>query len=559
MAPVHAGRDRQAVQDRRLDLAALLQLLLDQRRIKDRPGQGHKEMRVAALAPRELLIKGGERPGIIEPRRASVAETSEQGDEAFAAPGLDQRGHNEVIHEREFAPETVDGEPFHIGIGQGTRGLPATEDQQIANHAVVLHLLGGQRGHPADQFIVFRVSPDQGEGTGRGLEFALRMIVEEFERTGQCSVHPDLLRGTLQGHTADDDREGIFLFGKAADVGMAGQCVHGRHRIAASSGICARGPLACVAGHRHDLARVRPDLFLNGVRMDWQLAPEWEQRISDAAASLHERGFGIDARLGLVLGSGLGGVVDAMEISAEASFDEVRGFASASVKAHAGRVLQVRASGQEFLVLQGRPHAYEGLPLADVVLPVAVLERLGCSVVVLTNAAGGLRPQMVAGELAVLDDVVDLHLDDVARGILMPDPGINAGLFARAARPGVIFDPVLGACLEQAARSNGIGLRRASYASVWGPNYEESATIGWLRRIGADVVGMSTGPEAAYLKAVGVRVAGLSCITNVAVEHGAAEVSHDEVVQVGGESGTEFSTLLLAALPELIALAGGKR
>jgi inosine/guanosine/xanthosine phosphorylase family protein len=293
--------------------------------------------------------------------------------------------------------------------------------------------------------------------------------------------------------------------------------------------------------------------------MTWQLAPEWEQRISDAAASVCERGFGRDARLGLVLGSGLGGVVDAMEISAEASFDEVRGFASASVKAHAGRVLQARASGQEILVLQGRPHAYEGLSSADVVLPVAVLERLGCSVVVLTNAAGGLRPQMVAGELAVLDDLVDLHLHDVARGILVGDPGIDAGLFARAARPGAVFDPGLADCIERAARSERIGLRRATYASVWGPNYEESATIGWLRRIGADVVGMSTGPEAAYLKAVGVRVAGLSCITNVAVEHGAAEVSHDEVVQVGGESGTEFSTLLLAALPELIALAKGEK
>jgi purine-nucleoside phosphorylase len=293
--------------------------------------------------------------------------------------------------------------------------------------------------------------------------------------------------------------------------------------------------------------------------MAWQLAPEWECRISDATGSLRERGFGADARLGLVLGSGLGSVVDAMEISAEASFEEVRGFASPSVKAHAGRVLQVRACGQEILVLQGRPHAYEGLPLADVVLPVAVLEHLGCSAVVLTNAAGGLRPQMVAGELAVLADIVDLHFADVARGILVPDPGINPGLFARAARSGAVFDPALGACFEQAARLKGIGLRRANYASVWGPNYEESAMIGWLRRIGADVVGMSTGPEAAYLKAVGVRVAGLSCITNVAVETGAVEVSHDEVVQVGSQSGAAFSNLLQAAFPELIAVAGGNR
>ena len=107
--------------------------------------------------------------------------------------------------------------------------------------------------------------------------------------------------------------------------------------------------------------------------------------------------------------------------------------------------------------------------------------------------------------------------------------------------------------------SNGIGLRRASYASVWGPNYEERVMIGWLRRIGADLAGMSTGPEAAYLKAVGVRVAGLSCITNLAVEHGAAEVSHEDVVDVGSGSSAEFSSLLLTALPELMVLAEGEK
>ncbi|RKZ12116.1 purine-nucleoside phosphorylase [bacterium] len=292
----------------------------------------------------------------------------------------------------------------------------------------------------------------------------------------------------------------------------------------------------------------------------WQLEPEWHQRITAAAQALRARGFDAEAAspapVGLVLGSGLGGFVQAVDVRAEASFGDVPGFAGGKVKAHAAKILRGAVGGTEVLILQGRPHAYEGLAAAEVVLPVAVMRELGCEVIVLTNAAGGLRRSMRAGELAVLLDAIDLHQSDVARGILRPAAGINAELFGRASRPGALFDPELSQAIVRAARATGITLHREVYASVWGPHYEEPATIGWLRHIGAGVVGMSTGPEAAYLRAVGTRVVGLSCITNIAVQHGAVEVNHDEVVQVGGQSGGEFSRLLLAALP---ALSGGSQ
>lgn len=284
-------------------------------------------------------------------------------------------------------------------------------------------------------------------------------------------------------------------------------------------------------------------------RPAWQPTEEFDARLRDAEAALVQQGFTRGRHLGLVLGSGLGEFVDRLEVVAAADFAEVPGFAGAKVKAHAGRVLQARLDGVSLLVLQGRPHAYEGLPMGDVVLPVAVMARMGCAAVVLTNAAGGLRPSMEPGDLAVLEGLVDLHLEDVARGILLPDPGMNPQFFARAVRAGAVFDRALSDAIRDAARRH--RLHHAVYASMWGPNYEEPATIGWLRKIGADVVGMSTGPEAAYLHAVGVRVAGISCITNVAVEHGSVEVSHDEVVEVGGASGGAFSSLLTAALPAL--------
>lgn len=295
-------------------------------------------------------------------------------------------------------------------------------------------------------------------------------------------------------------------------------------------------------------------------RVRWELDVAWAARVDRAVERLVALGLPTRGALGLVLGSGLGEFVDSLQVSHAVEFSEVPGFAGAEVVAHAGRVVGASAGDVPLLVLQGRPHAYEGLSLADVVFPVAVLARAGCPAVVLTNAAGGLRPGMVPGELALLTDVVDLHLRDVARGILHPDPAVPPELFGRARRAGAVFDPELSAGLSEAARAEGIGLRPAVYASVWGPHYEEAATVGALRRIGADVVGMSTGPEAAYLRAVDLPVAGLSCVTNVAVEHGGQVVSHDEVVEVGGRSGGGFSRLLLAALPGLaraVAARGG--
>ena len=285
--------------------------------------------------------------------------------------------------------------------------------------------------------------------------------------------------------------------------------------------------------------------------VSWKMESAWALRVRRAVEFLRGRGFPEGRSLGLVLGSGLGGFVDQLETVAAVEFPEVPGFSGGQVVAHAGRVVAARAGSVPLLVLQGRSHAYEGLSMADVVLPAAVMAAAGCDRVVLTNAAGGLRPGMTPGELAVLTDLFDLHLQDVARGILLPDPSVGAEVFARVRRPGALFDGDLSSRLGETARAEGIGLRRAVYASVWGPHYEESATIGALRRMGADVVGMSTGPEAAYLRALGVRVAGLSCITNVAVEHGAVAVTHDEVVEVGGQSGDAFSRLLSRSLAAL--------
>ncbi len=290
-----------------------------------------------------------------------------------------------------------------------------------------------------------------------------------------------------------------------------------------------------------------------------RLQDDYRAETDRALERLRQGGFG-HCEVGLVLGSGLGNVVDGMEVSASMPFGEVPGLPSTTVQAHSGRILQARgAGGVAVAVFQGRLHAYEGLPMEQIVRPVAILAALGCHTVLLTNAAGGLDADMCAGDVMVISDLVDLHWVDAGRGLLQPDGDVPVELALRAARAGRVFDPVLVQRLLQTGARHGVPIRSGTYASLWGPNYETAAEIGMLRRIHANAVGMSTGPEAVFARALGLRVAGLSCITNVAVEFGGGEVTHEEVIEVGAARRGAIAEVVLASLPHLAAPEGGER
>lgn len=278
--------------------------------------------------------------------------------------------------------------------------------------------------------------------------------------------------------------------------------------------------------------------------------PDYAERVEHAAAAMREKGF-VGAPVAVVLGSGLGNVVDGMKVLAAADFSDVPTLATTTVRAHHGRLLEAEVQGTRALVLQGRLHAYEGLPMEDIVFPVALLAALGAKTLLLTNAAGGLHPDMRAGDLMAISDLIDLHLVDAARGLLIPDPSVPSALLARAATAGRLFDRQLVHRLTETGAGCGVPVRTGTYASLWGPNYEPPKEIGQLRLLGADAVGMSTGPEAIFAKALGLRIAGLSCITNVAVEFGGGEVTHDEVVEVGAARRGAIAEVVLAILPRL--------
>lgn len=283
--------------------------------------------------------------------------------------------------------------------------------------------------------------------------------------------------------------------------------------------------------------------------MSWTLQTDYAARVDATVADLARDGFG--ARLGVVLGSGLGNVVDGMEIGAQRSFGDIAGFHAPTVKAHHGRLVQARHAGVDAVVLQGRLHGYEGLSMAEVVFPIATLLGLGCSTILLTNAAGGLDPDHRAGDLMVLTGLIDFHWIDATRGLLVPPAGIDPEISLRAAARMAPYDRELAFRIVQAGADEGVAVRTGTYVSLWGPNYETPREIGFLRRIGGQAVGMSTGPETALATRMGARVAGLSCITNVAVEAGGEVVTHEEVIEVGAARRDDTARLILASLPAL--------
>ncbi len=291
-----------------------------------------------------------------------------------------------------------------------------------------------------------------------------------------------------------------------------------------------------------------------GERRLARLAPAWRPGVAAAVRWLGERGIAPDAdggapEVGLILGSGLGNVVEAVEEPRACAFADVPGFTAASVPGHSGQLVAGTIAGRRVVVLQGRLHAYEGLPPADLLLPSAVLACLGIGTAVVTNAAGGLNRFFAPGDLMVVRDQLDLHLADPLRGLLVPDAAPVAGAALRGARAWPVYDPELAARLREAGAAAGIPLQVGSYASVWGPAYETRAEIGMLRRAGCDAVGMSTAPEAALLARLGVAVVGLSCITNPSRETGQPELSHEEVVEIGRLVRDKIAAVLLAFLP----------
>ncbi len=263
-------------------------------------------------------------------------------------------------------------------------------------------------------------------------------------------------------------------------------------------------------------------------------------RVQRAADSLLEALPSLNGvRIGIVLGSGLGSFAQRLGSPQSVPFSAISGFPAPGVAGHAGRVVVGSCEGVSVAVLQGRVHLYEGWSPDEVVLPVRTLVRAGITMLLLTNAAGGIHPTFQVGDLMLLIDHLNLTGRNPLTGPHDPTLGLRFPDMTRA------YDPELGEELSRAAQDSGVLLHQGIYAALPGPSYETPAEIRMLRTLGADAVGMSTALETIAAHHMGARVAGLSLITNAAAGSvPGAVLSHDEVTATAREVDGEVGSLM---------------
>jgi len=252
--------------------------------------------------------------------------------------------------------------------------------------------------------------------------------------------------------------------------------------------------------------------------------------------------------VGLVLGSGLGGLAERVQLPVSIPYDEIPFWPKSTVQGHAGRLLAGSLFGVQVLVQQGRAHFYEGYSMAEVTLPVRVMKRLGIDVLILTNAAGAINPEYAPGDVMLITD----HISMVGMSGNNPLRGPNLDEFGpRFPDMSQIYDRKLADLARVEAAKAGVTLREGVYCGLSGPSFESPADLRFLRIIGSDAVGMSTVPEAIVARHSGMRTLGLSGISNKANLDGNTETTHAEVLAAGEMIVPKLETIIERVLRAL--------
>jgi purine-nucleoside phosphorylase len=256
----------------------------------------------------------------------------------------------------------------------------------------------------------------------------------------------------------------------------------------------------------------------------------------------------IQPRVGLILGTGLGGLAEAVEQPTIIPYSEIPGWPVSTVQGHAGRLVVGRLDGQALLVMQGRIHYYEGYDMGQVTLPVRVMQRLGIEIMIVTNAAGAINPSFEPGDVMLITD----HLNLAGMAGLNPLIGPNLDeLGPRFPDMSQAYDRKLSELARVVARDNKIHLHEGVYVCLSGPSFESPADLRFLRTAGADAVGMSTVPEVIVARHGGTRALGFSGISNKANLDGNTVTTHEEVLEAGRLIVPKLETLIRGVLKSL--------
>ena len=257
---------------------------------------------------------------------------------------------------------------------------------------------------------------------------------------------------------------------------------------------------------------------------------------------------GFAPQIALVLGSGLGPIADTMDVRFRVPYGEIDGMPVSTAPGHSGQFLFGFVGGVPTVCMQGRLHYYEGYDVHDVVLPTRIMGLLGAKTLFLTNAAGGVNPAWEPPTLMVISDHVLFSV---------PNPLIGPNLAALGVRfPDMsrLYDPAIREILLRKGREMGLPMEEGVYVQFSGPSYETPAEVRILGKLGIGAVGMSTAVEALAAGHMGMRVCGVSCITNKGAGLTQKELNHAEIVEIGQIIGERFSALVAAVLPEIAAL-----
>jgi purine-nucleoside phosphorylase len=268
------------------------------------------------------------------------------------------------------------------------------------------------------------------------------------------------------------------------------------------------------------------------------------ERAAAAVAAVRLRS-GFEPRVGIVLGTGLGGLAEEIDVETSLSYAEIPGFPEPTVDFHEGRLLLGTLAGTPVAALQGRLHRYEGHALQDVVFPVRILWRLGAGVLLVSGACGGLNLAWAEGDLVLLEDHINLMGENPLVG---PNDEAWGPRFPDMSEP---YDRALQDVALSIAEEQGISLRRGVYAAVTGPNLETRAEYRMLRTLGADVVGMSTVPEVIVARHMGMRVLGVSIITDRCDPDALEPADIDRILSIARNAEPNLTRLLSRLVGQL--------
>ena len=265
------------------------------------------------------------------------------------------------------------------------------------------------------------------------------------------------------------------------------------------------------------------------------------EKLMRCYASVREK-VDFKPQIALVLGSGLGNYGEQIKISQVLDYHEIEGFPVSTVPGHKGRFLFGYVDDVPVVAMQGRVHYYEGYPMTDVVLPIRLMKLLGAGILFLTNAAGGVNPEFSAGDFMLIKDQI---------ASFVPSPLIGANLEELGPRfcdMSEVYDKDLQEIIRKTAKELGIPLQEGVYIQLTGPNFETPAEVKMCRTLGADAVGMSTACEGIAANHMGMKICGISCISNLACGLTDQPLSHQEVQETADRVAPLFEKLVTASI-----------